>query len=191
MKERPILFNGDMVQAILSGQKVQTRRPIKPQPSEMLLTYDGEIDSLLQKCPFGQPGDRLWVRETWGINYNPVEHIVYKERDAWMDSYSDQKWRPSIHMPRQISRILLEIDEIKVERVQDITEDGARAEGAENEKYLDFVDWANSVAPPGSHIQTLVEHFAAIWDGCYRREEFDPMRFDANPWVWVVKFHQI
>ena len=151
MTERPILFSAEMVRAILEGSKTQTRRVIKPVP-----TFNGggachDADALQQDyvephwvfpeiCKYGAPGDLLWVRETWGqypIELNP------EPCDAWYKATSNGppppfKWRPSIHMPRWASRITLRITDVRVERLQDISEDDARAEGVgyKNPGYL-------------------------------------------------------
>lgn len=153
MKERPILFSAPMVRAILDGSKTQTRRVIKPQPNGYANTLpsasvnaawqDGFVDVA---CPYGQPGGRIWVRETWQ-GYRQTSH----EYDEWepMDSPKDRheqpfqpvyradgksypdKWFPAIHMPREFSRITLEIIGVRVERLQDISEAAAVDEGIE------------------------------------------------------------
>jgi hypothetical protein len=164
MNERPILFSGEMVRAILEGRKTQTRRVIKPQ---LRINY---------KCPYGQPGDRLWVRETWQcfkpnteeiINPNTVNirALAYRATNEWRG-----KWRPSIHMPRWASRITLEITAVRVERLQDIGEVDAMREGdptCENT----HIDW-----------------FRALWDSINAKRGYS---WESNPWVWVVEFQRI
>jgi hypothetical protein len=201
MKEHPILFNGDMIRAILEERKTQTRRPIKNLPECTILDIKREPnfqDPLMPewllkkiKCPFGQPGDRLWVRETFFCNpclpncagrsnenecpFNHVGDKCYGYRTQYTDiSGIDVKWRPSIHMPRWASRIILEIDEIRVERAQDITEDGARAEG---------------VKPLNNQPYQSISHrmsFSVLWDSIYSKQD---LGWEVNPWVWTVKFH--
>ena len=179
MKERPIIFNGEMVRAVLDGRKTQTRRVIKPQPKEgQMLLEDGSIQEVGPmgwetvghvSCPYGAPGDRLWVREAWqaSVRYKDTEHVhcneyvcdegrripdtsaevtaahevepeevdLYyasdpydvTERDA-SASIGHAWWRPSIHMPRWASRINLLVKDVRVERVQDITEEDCLAE---------------------------------------------------------------
>jgi hypothetical protein len=165
MKERPILFSGPMVRAILDGRKTQTRRPVKPQP---FVATPSMFD--LSKCPIGQPGDRLWVRETWQLcDYDgpggyPKTDSVYRA-----DGETDDKrkgWRPSIHMPRSASRITLEIARVWVERVQDITEDGAIREG------MVRVDRCSPF-----------QMFRDTWQSIYGT-------WDANPFVWAVEFRR-
>jgi len=155
MKERPILFTGDMVLAILGGRKAMTRRVAKgmtdpiyyPGTENHCVNYRGKTwwcdsnlgfsDShLSHACPLGQPGDRLWVRETWrGL---PDYDDTFEYRADWSVEEENKypkllPWKPSIHMPRKASRITLEITKVMVERLQDISEDDARAEGVEYE----------------------------------------------------------
>jgi hypothetical protein len=166
MKERPIIFNGDMVRATQAGLKTQMRRPMNPQPPEWIERfgytcftpagsisgrgiYNGQSAEKFFKCPYGQPGERLWVRETWlsagydNYGQDKLKQYVFYKADSWtkekMQNWGtihskfppDLIWKPSIHMPRWASRITLEIDEIRVERVQDISEDDAKAEGCD------------------------------------------------------------
>lgn len=167
MKERPILFNGDMVRAILSGEKTQTRRMVKYIPSlggpdawcnkkdcpETVYT----IGDYRRFCPFGQVGDRLWVRESFAKADKGENNIAYRA-DEYADSF---RWTPSIHMPRWASRITLEIVGVRVERLQDVTDAEARAEG--------FKD---------------VGAFADCWNSIYKN-------WHENPWVWVVEFKHV
>lgn len=183
MKERPILFNGEMVRAVLAGQKTQTRRiPSKTQQGSLF-------------CPYGHPGDRLWVKETF-YKYYPSEtwpepKALYKADGITLcDKDSEgkkQRWTPSIHMPRILSRITLEITDVHVERVQDITNDEAIAEGAYEVRKvgddiahatwtMDGLDW---------RYDTPREAFAATWDSLYAARS---LGWDVNPWVWVVTF---
>ena len=167
MKERPILFSGPMVRAILDGRKTQTRRPYNPKagfPRE-----DGEVTPTTADawtdygpCPLGQPGDRLWVRETWTQN---TSGVVWYRADG--HPIADGLWRPSIHMPRWASRITLEITHVWVERVQDITEDGAIREG------MVRVDRCSPF-----------QMFRDTWQSIYGT-------WDANPFVWAVEFRRV
>jgi len=137
MKERPIIFSGEMVRAILDGRKTQTRRPIKKLPECVILDMKREPEQqdpymakwLLKtlKCPYGQPGLKLWVREA----FYPHDGFITYKADLLPYRELSVAWKPSIHMPRCASRITLEIDEIRVERVQDISEEDAKAEGCE------------------------------------------------------------
>lgn len=146
MKERPILFSSEMVRAILDGRKTQTRRVVNPQS---LLDNKTRVTACYE-CPYGAPGGHLWVRETWraveldsgndGILYKADNHFKSIENsqaaaDLWCDAYADRKhgnkWRPSIFMPRWASRILLKVTDVRVERVEEISEEDAKAEGVE------------------------------------------------------------
>lgn len=186
MNERPILFSGPMVRAILDGTKTQTRRVVKPQPKgevEFIReSYAGpgwyvaakpHTDDYYVRCPYGVPGDRLWVRETWALPYKEnwleaKDDIVY--RASPRDSSTPVKWVPSIFMKRWMSRILLEIEDVRVERVQDISEDDALDEGIDN-----YDDPARQV-------------FADLWDSINAKSGFS---WESNPWVWVIKFKTI
>lgn len=215
MKERPILFNTEMVRAILEGRKTQTRRLIKPQPYdgaivrgplefEPAVERNGEIEAgdpifgvydnfgdWGVKCPFGIPGDRLWVRET----FSKID-CACSGADTWMQSqckYCNEKgsilvfkseikeedfdkftWTPSIHMPRWASRINLEITNIRVERVQDISESDVSAEGH----------------PVGNSNTRNYKRpwFQELWDSIEGESEFN---WNANPWVWVIEFKKV
>jgi len=142
MKERPILFSAAMVNAILSGRKTQTRRVVKPMSRKAGGEYTGWVlPEYRTDCPYGQPGDRLWVRETFGsmirnVGGTPHEKLAYRADDPnAVMCYSSEgmevpiKWKPSIHMPRWASRITLEIVSVRVERLNEISEQDAIAEG--------------------------------------------------------------
>lgn len=206
MKERPIIFNSEMVRAILEGRKTQTRRPIKPQPlsvwcKEPITVTDGKwtsqgcVSDL--KCPHGQIGDRLWVRETWSeLNITESsdksregnKELIYKATNTeFPDSLP---WRPSIHMPRWASRILLEITDARAERVQDISEEDAEAEGiyskCKENHYspLGCEDCLNTgVIKDGPPI----EYFQSLWNSIYK----DNHSWAKNPWVGVTEFKKL
>lgn len=184
MKETGIIFSGDMVKAILSGKKDQTRRPIIPQPIE----GNGYIVS--RRCPYGVIGDRLWVRETWAApgydNVKPSKiplksaFIFYKASHEGFnrpDRPFSCKWRPSIFMPRWACRILLEITYIRPERLADISGKDCLREGVKTSTEL-FYD--------GSY---LVGAFRSLWDGIYKSNPKKAhLSFDNNPYVWVITF---
>lgn len=209
MRERPILFSDPMVRAILAGTKTQTRRVVKPQPSpELLADYaeirdrygsartDAQMLSDCVPCPYGQPGDRLWVRETFigarGYDRDPPSRFGNKpiwycadgepDRAQWWQ-LSDRK-RPSIHMPRWASRITLEVTGVRVERLQDISEADARAEGA---RCVDRATGREVMFPDESqHIGSWRLHFREIWESIN-----GPGSWDANPWVWAIAFRRL
>jgi hypothetical protein len=219
--ERPILFSAPMVRAILEGRKTVTRREVKKpaaldclaagfEPAFLVLPGNADL------CPYGQPGERLWVRETWGvishdfdehgnmIDWKPDRpasairemrfgqgyysgHVIYRAdgEAAWAgddDGGGDDRsaWKPSIHMPRIASRILLEITDVRVERLQAISRRDIRAEGLEcppelasDDRSPNYRDW-----------------YPAAW-----RELWESINgagaWDANPWVWVVEFKRV
>ena len=196
MKERPILFSGPMVRAILEGRKTQTRRVVKPQPPTAFVTVrvedgtqfswclrnqsafdlpESAADWLTLRCPYGVPGDRLWVRETWGsCTTNGTVCSGYRadvalrpEIEAGVD-----RWRPSIHMPRWASRLLLEVKAVRVERLQEISEDDAFAEG------ISGGDWLGN--PVGTYRE--------LWDSINAKRGHS---WESNPWVWVVEFERV
>lgn len=172
MKERPILFSAPMVRAILEGRKTMTRRVIKPQRSEWALV-EGCQEKILS-CPYGQVGDRLWVKETFRTDAYIDERVEYRATptvEAQVESYDPMpKWKPSIFMPRKHSRITLEITGIRVERLKDITEEDAIREGINN---------------MGS-VMRHVGFFQDLWESIN-----GPDSWEANPWVWVVEFKRI
>jgi hypothetical protein len=214
MADRPILFQGAMVRAILDGSKTQTRRIAKGMPGpggyrvgDTLIGPGGRPI----KVPYGQPGDRLWVRETWGVGSRPdpwggYDGIEYRADQAWLEEGDDlpchkvqtpddvclgdyrSGWKPSIHMPRWACRLVLEIVDVRVERLQDISEADAKAEGADCLIWsgipggaADLIDWPlKEVGNPYRNGYALL--WAAInGDGSWA----------ANPWVWVVEFRRV
>lgn len=212
MKERPILFSGPMVRAILDGKKTQTRRVMKVQPGEFqhvdcednlgwhfwwdVVTYDLNLvmgadqaysDEI--KCPYGKPGDRLWVREcAW---YGPQDKRV--EYSADLDDEAKQnakawgaKHHPSIHMPRWASRITLEVTAVEVEQVQDIDWVDAKAEGVDIEA-MRPVDEAG--VPHGmGQCDLAIPAFRKLWDSINAKRGFS---WESNPHVWVVEFERV
>lgn len=186
MKERPIIFNSHGVRAILAGRKTQARRIINPipiwigYPNVPFKTPDANPKGII-KCPFGERGGRLWVRETFAQQYNHDDAGIYVYR-ADMDCPPPRygKWCPSIHMSRNESRITLEVTGVRVERLQDISESDAIAEGliryGEGFRYApDFPWFANPVAA-----------FRSGWDKQNR-----PATWAGNWWVWVIEFRRV
>jgi hypothetical protein len=201
MKERQILFSGPMVRAILEGRKTQTRRVVKPQPIISAGINEREINEAWQngfidvKCPYGAPGDHLWVRETWFCGMMASEvNIFYAANDegysielsefdedelAQVKRWSEKNnvWNPSIHMPRWASRIQLEVTRIRVERLQEISQNDAIAEGVKITKYGCY---KHNYPHP---CLNAVDGYRELWEFIN-----GPGSWDANPWVWVVEF---
>ncbi|ORM64509.1 hypothetical protein PRCB_16380 [Pantoea rodasii] len=200
MRERPIIFNSEMVRAVMEGRKVQTRRIIKLDHERGMqnpvvrgkcgaVSYVG-CRLAANLCPFGAVGDRLWVRETWSedfANYYPNDRVWYAADDdrrldievvdgvrgifsPESDVHVPFRWRPSIHIPRWASRITLEITGVRVERLQDISEADCAAEGLGSPFLRDYKK----------------PKFAALWQSIYGEESWQ-----ANPWVWVIEFKRV
>ena len=213
MAIKPILFNTEMVRANLEGRKTCTRRVIKPQPDEKH-TYPlgfvndsteikdigsfgfgmSEYGGLIQyaKPPY-QQGDILYVRETWhkytkrvgkGESCHLAEFYGYKASIANSED-AEEPWKPSIHMPKEAARIWLKVTDVRVERLQDIAEDGAKAEGA-----IDNRGFIHSTENEYGSMHTAREHFAEIWKSTIKKSDLDRYGWDANPWVWVIEFER-
>ncbi|HGM5387443.1 TPA: hypothetical protein ACKP07_000271 [Serratia marcescens] len=217
MKERPVIFNSEMVRAILDGRKTQTRRVIANVSPDNCIplrkptkTKDGIYTHVMDApghglCPFGRVGDRLWVRETFAVLGNedgcPIDWdgnlIKGDEKQAariykascWQepgnyglwsipdrDTQYEGAWRPSIHMPRWASRITLEITAVRVERLNDISHEDAKAEGCCYGRGGGIPDFA----------VTPADHFPTLWASIYGEESWN-----ANPWVWVIEFRRV
>lgn len=222
MKERPVIFNGEMVRAIIDGRKTQTRRVMKVQPESSGFGLRFITESLNNRdtgkyfwsqsdacginrprskpfaCPFGQVGDRLWVREAYQgplFNFDQMETYLedtskferpefceYRADGGKTPEYYDADdnlrygWKPSIHMPRWASRILLEITGVRVERLNDITHEDAKAEGCCYGRGGGVPDFA----------VTPADHFPTLWASIYGVENWR-----ANPWVWVIEFRRV
>ncbi|ASM11823.1 ASCH domain-containing protein [Serratia marcescens] len=202
MKERPVIFNGEMVRAIIDGRKTQTRRPIKFPLLDKNMGCElagnelaGEVRAgNYSNVPFGQVGDRLWVRETWQGPLVDEEHLddylanVEKFQTPQFCEYAAdggarpefcdlddnvrQGWRPSIHMPRWASRITLEITAVRVERLNDISDGDAISEGC-------------SISDMKSG-DCVADVFARLWSSIYGVDSWN-----ANPWVWVIEFRRV
>ena len=243
MEIKPILFNTEMVRAILDGRKSCTRRIVKPQWEECShckyvhneYIYDKLAENVYcAKCGYPlvperrapyQPGDILYVRETWRVGawdiFNQMIAFDYKDgtcgeltyihdrelfdrlvnqsrNDArqakceyngvdfvWEKGKSPCRWHPSIHMPKEAVRIWLNVTDVRVERLQDITEAGAEAEGAVNN-----IGMIHAPDNEYDHIHTAKEHFIEIWNSTIKKVDLDRYGWDASPWVWVIEFEQ-
>ena len=175
MKERPILFSALMVRALLVGTKTQTRRVVKRLEVRASMP-EPEWQSLLKCCPYGQPGDRLWVREAF--QHDPLNAGAFVYRASVRAETVFDKWTPSIHMPRKASRITLEVTGVRVERLQDISEADAVDEGMRPTTTARALH-GESRDPPA------YTQYADLWE-----QINGPGSWDANPWVWVVEFQR-
>lgn len=202
-KERPILFNGEMIRALLDGRKTQTRRVIKPQPGKLTF-FDWPASKekpwpvlpggKLQPCPYGVPGDRLWVRETHGIAYQDGKQI-YEYKASWYDwdaeraTRNGMKWKPSIHMPRSACRIILEVTDVRVERVQDISEEDAKAEGVKwTDGAIPGLPGPDNIPQWGYPCFPHRKAFERLWDSINKKRGYG---WEVNPWIWVVEFKRV
>lgn len=186
MRERPILFNAEMVKAILDWRKTCTRRAIKfsngmtgrpigkvgDSSNPLGVMYPGGI-----KRPPYQLGDILYVRETWS---EWTDGYLYK---AWTEPFPQPgqfpgiKWKPSIHMPKAAARIWLKVTDVRVERLQNITEAGAINEGC-----IDDIEYAKG--------KSARNHFIGLWNSTIKKSDLDKYGWSANPWVWVIEFER-
>lgn len=248
MRERPILFSGPMVRAILDGRKTQTRRLVTPQPApnapndggtvwvrqaEGLHVPYGTVGHLTVRektglrCPYGVPGDRLWVRETWYCDHcferdyettrrtyvgrtltdaeceaewrgnEATGSLLFYRADGEAGQQFEQLehptgriWKPSIHMPRWASRLTLDVTSVRVERLHDISEEDARAEGVERYPEPFTLGWRNYEPEPSfesiSYHPTARESFASLWRSINGAESWE-----SDPWVWAVEFRRM
>lgn len=215
MRERPILLNADMVRAVLNGSKTQTRRIIewrRTRYTEIAERDDGSKwpwsedcengGDIWHPCPFGQPGDHLWVRETFmdlkgtGIESTTgqFEGFAYRA-DTPPGSYGDMarkdyglKWTPSLHMPRKASRITLEINDVRIERLQDISQADAVAEGIKSGRCGNETSWRDAFYVPGDNQPYFNAEtaYGDLWSSIYGADSWQ-----ANPWVWVIEFKRV
>jgi len=182
---KPIIFSTLMIQAILDGKKTQTRRIVKPQPPQFMDYFEKRGDGFKaymvpgEPCdyplikPRYQPGDILWVRETWAKRIHSDNRYYYRADNnlGAIFNREDDKWRSPIFMPREAARIFLRVTNVRVERVQDITAHDAIREGMESEIPFDTVD-----------------EFKELWNNLNAKRGYG---WDTNPWVWVIEFEKI
>lgn len=204
----PILFNTDMVRAILSGKKMVTRRVVKgdintilhsPYHAKYPEVPDNRLIEKLCNMPY-QLGDILYVRETWQYMYDldgndqiieETGRYVYAadgfDVDTWVNPDGTHRfripWRPSIHMPKDAARIWLKVTDVRAERLQNITEEGAKAEGA-NWRNGKNVGWEEKMK------RTSIDRFAEIWDSTIKKKVLPIYGWNANPWVWRIEFER-
>lgn len=230
MAIEPILFNTEMVRAILDGRKSCTRRLVKPQPDKKHTFPLGFVTDSTEKKEVGcfgfgineyggsiqyakppyQPGDILYVRETWehfeccccegdehGNCYRePQQSALNKSCGCYMyratdEIYGDAKWHPSIHMPKEAARIWLKVTDVRVERLQEITPQQAESEGVGN---LFYEDIGYSEKNYGTEVDKEYgiarEQFAWLWESTIKKSDLDRYGWNANPWVWVIEFER-
>lgn len=210
--EKPILFNTQMVKAILNGSKTQTRRLIKPQPpcalkqmteghhaGEWHLYRDSPMMNPMINSPWGaqylppcQVGDTLWVRETWkqatscpgGGGYMLTDHILYKADEPFDTSgmMVEDRWHPSIHMRRIDARLFLRVKNVRVERLQDISVADIDAEGCKEYAYS---------TTTGELLPSRPIWFKILWNETIKPADLPRFGWDANPWVWVIEFERL
>lgn len=195
MAIKPILFNTEMVRAIMDGRKSCTRRMVKPQPNEKHTYPLGFVTDSTEKKEVGcfgfgineysgsiqytkpqyQPGDILYVRETWGhpISLNSDKQYVFRADKIAESGFKNDShiWHPSIHMPKKAARIWLNVTNVRVERLQDMTDDDAEAEGC-----FDYTSTALG--------------FPDVWDSTIKKYDLDSYGWNANPWVFVIEFER-
>ena len=198
MKERPILFSAPMVRALLAGTKTQTRRIAKPvrhpdwgnlySPGALVREHE-PMHVIYRACPYGQPGDRLWVRETWAAPHSEDARPPRAIQCDWMlihyaatEDRGGLLWRPSIHMPRWASRITLEITGVRVERLQNISKADAEAEGCTKNHNGYYLGGPHAVSGR-KQMATAQSAYRDLWESINGAGSWE-----ANPWVWVVAF---
>lgn len=211
MAIKPILFNTEMVMAILDGRKTCTRRLVRflhgenPQWTGYirngLMLYNGRNERCIKRAPY-QPGDILYVRETWGISNlddeRKMAYIVYRaseeqENEGCREVHlpdekfekmyesmaeSEPEWHPSIHMPKEAARIWLKVTDVRVERLQDITADSIRNEGL------------SSLAVHCGDMEIALKEWENLWNSTIKKSDIDRYGWGANPWVWVIEFER-
>ena len=212
MAIKPILFNTEMVRAILDGRKSCTRRLVKPRPDEKhtfplgfvtdstekknvgcfgfgIDEYGGSIQYI--KPPYGYaPGDILYIRETWKKAPNGYYYYEDWQRNDIADV---TKWKPSIHMPKEAARIWLKVTDVRVERLQEITEDGAWQEGTDCWDDACYADngWHPTFEDPDSGGNCdIISGFKKLWNSTIKKSDLDRYGWDANPYVWVISFER-
>ena len=208
---KPALFNTDMVRAILEGRKTVTRRAVKHQPSSsyelvrgMYRDGNGRLCAVFHSSediksvyPNYDRGDILWVRETWSISDGAYLYRAFPgvgmepdKQDAAMREMC-LKWRPSIHMPREAARIVLRVTDVRVERLQEITAEGALDEGTDvkfpepKPSYISLAYTEMRLKPAAR------QSFSKLWDSTIKPKDLSAYGWDANPWVWVIEFQRI
>lgn len=217
MSVKPILFNTEMVRAILDGRKTVTRRVIKPQPvkkENLSIKEDrkgkyiwGWVDYgrtvAIKDIPYPyKPGDILYVRETWSDHYVPDDEgnakLEYCYKADGIDLQAEclpgevNRWWPSIHMPKDAARIWLKVTDVKLERLQDITIEQAMLEGISDDMAYSANCWKPTFYDPDSGGKPeYIKAFSYLWDSTVKKKDLKLYGWDANPWVWTIEFERI
>lgn len=194
---KPILFNTEMVKAILDGRKTVTRRVVKKDKADAVLSSPCRMenpdipDDRFIKCLCTAPceiGDILYVRETWNkvkLESESEWHYEYRascENPSYFSNGFMAEWRPSIHMPKDAARIFLRVIDARVERLQDITYEGCKAEGFDGVIFTDDTEGLPAIA---------INRFSRMWDSTIKTDDREYVGWEANPWVWVIEFERI
>ena len=218
MAIKPILFNTEMVRAILVGRKSCTRRLVKPQPDEKHTYPLGFVTDSTEKKEVGcfgfgideyggsiqyvkppyQPGDFLYVRETWCLRYDGEKYFYKADKNTPREEkrlidYNNTSWHPSIHMPKEAARIWLRVTDVRVERLQEITEEQACMEGTDpwDEVWYENNGWHPTFSDPDSGgAPNMVDGFHKLWNSTIKKSDLDRYGWDANPYVWVISFER-
>lgn len=217
MAIKPILFNTEMVRAILDGRKTCTRRVAKNVPdhihriepvyengrfqfdcfySSYVVALDAYADFCMPCLPPYQQGDILYVRETWSHPIVPSDknRYVYRADEVAEDGFKNEAhiWHPSIHMPKEAARIWLKVTDVRVELLQDITEDGVLKEGAQGVRcdHVAIGEHGCTDCLNTGWLEPPIIDFMQTWDSTIKKSDLDRYGWDANPWVWVVEFER-
>lgn len=190
MSVKPILFNTEMIKALLDGRKTCARRIVKFLSGENpkwtgyvkdgLMLYNGKNEPCIRKAPY-QPGDILYVRETW---FKDVNRYMYRANYSDCEKFYrdgkeiEMKWKQSIHMPKEAARIWLKVTDVRVERLQDIDINGIRNEGL------------SSMAVHAGDTEIALKELETLWNSTIKKSDIDRYGWDANPYVWVIEFER-
>lgn len=209
MAIKPILFNTEMVQAVLDGRKTVTRRCVKflngknvnwtGYVKDGLMLFNGTNEPCIKPCQY-QPGDILYVRETWhkykkrvgnGEGCHIAEFFGYRASIANSED-ANEPWHPSIHMPKEAARIWLKVTNVSLERLHDITENGTLKEGAQGVRcnHAGLGAYGCTDCMNTGWLEPPILDFMQIWDSTIKKSDLDMYGWNANPWVWVIEFER-
>lgn len=206
MAIKPILFNTEMARAILDGRKTCTRRLPRKQIEEKYLEYDEWVQAVAvpgctylrekefyTQYPPYQPGDLMYVRETWGhpISLNSAKQYVFKADKIAEIGFKNEShiWHPSIHMPKEAARIWLKVTDVRAERLQEITDEQAKREGIQYDECPTGFTWKQETDMHNCYT-TPIGAMQALWNSTIKESDLDRYGWEANPWVWVIEFER-